>query len=833
MRSEKLTATFLTSLSLNPTSGNTLHRRRKRISLFVAFAAMLLAFSAGVDDAQAGFSSAASEQGKPFVIKGRLLVRFADDVSVGSAVKSFGRVSVGSPAVDAVFLRHGVTDMSATFPWRSENSQYEADRLMSKHQRITLPDDADLDAVIDELLATGRVESAEKDWAHPLLGVALVPNDDEWSKQYSPTIIGAASTWDVEPGSDSVKIAIIDSGVNYNHEDLKDMIWVNPGEDIDGDEEVYDTDDLNGIDDDGNGIVDDLIGYDFYNGAGPAWPGEDGGTEDTDPNDFDGHGTHCSGIAAASTNNVLGVAGIAGGNNAAGSFHTRGVRIMCLRAGGSIDDGGVRRGFVTMSDCAQSIDYAAKMGADVVNCSWGSSGIAAMADAIQLALDSGVVIAKAAGNGNPGIDDADYMGNYPGVMAVASTDGSDTKSGFSYYGTWIEISAPGSSVFSTYSSDYVPVYAYLSGTSMAAPAYCGAVGLLKSLSPHLTGTEIDSILMATATDIDGLNPTYAGQLGAGRVDVFDAIQNEAQALFSAGPALIGEPGLSVDFTDLSPNAPSAWDWTFGDGGVSTLQNPTHVYNTVGVYDVTLNATEPNGVGFELARRMVLVHSDTLVGDTIDGLVGETVVVPIRLKNDFLTKSLRIPLKYADAAGGSLTWSHFSTTGLASELWEWQTTPAFNPFANEVVIDLRSNIGLMTNGHSTYLPAGDQVVVNLHFTIDGGSAPGAVIPITVKKIGTHELTVENIHASYEPVWGATAVRVSGCCETAGDADNSGGVSIGDVTYLIAHIFSGGPAPDCQDEGDADGSNSISIADVTYLIALIFSGGPAPVCGSTGS
>jgi subtilisin family serine protease len=768
------------------------------------------------------------------VIKGRLLVQFADDVSVSSTVRSFGRVSVGSPAVDAVFLRHGISEMKSVFPWRKENSQHAVDRQMSKHQQVELPLDADLDEVINDLLATGKVLVAEKDWAQPLLGSMLVPDDEDWGLQYCPTLIGAASTWDVEPGSDTVKIAIIDSGVNYNHEDLKDMIWVNPGEDVDGDEEVYDTDDLNGIDDDGNGIIDDLIGYDFYNGVSlPPWPGEDATIEDTDPNDFDGHGTHCSGIAAASTNNTLGVAGIAGGINAGGAFHTRGARIMCLRAGGSANDDGSRNGFVSMADCAQAIDYAATMGADVINCSWGSSNVTALFNAINLALDSGIVISKAAGNGNPGIDSQDYMGGFPGVMAVASTNAADQKSSFSYFGTWIEISAPGSSIRSTYSSDYVPVYATLSGTSMAAPAYCGAVALLKSLMPHYTRNELDSTLMATATDIDGLNPGFEEQLGAGRVDILDAIQGLPVANFNGGPDLIGEPGLSVDFTDLSPNSPSAWSWTFGDGNVSALQNPTNVYSAAGVYDVSLEVTEPNGTGYELAKRMVLVHSDTLIGDTIDGMVGETVAIPVRLKNDFLTKSLKIPIKYADAGGGILTWSHFSTSGLAIEDWEFQAVPSFNPFGKELAIDLRSNIGIGSNGHSTYLPAGDQTIVYMHFTIDPASTPGAVVPITTKKVGSHTLAITNIHASYAPVFGATAIRISGCCETPGDADNSGSVTIADVTFLIARIFAGGPAPDCQDEGDADGGGSITIADATYLIARIFSGGPAPICGNTGS
>ncbi|HSG98413.1 MAG TPA: hypothetical protein VLB27_00085, partial [candidate division Zixibacteria bacterium] len=233
------------------------------------------------------------EVAKPFVIKGEVVIQLTPDVRVGGAQRSFGRVSSGVAALDAVFTRHHVSEMRAVFPWRSEDSPHQADRDLSRFQILTAPEDADLDLLIEELLQTGKALTAEKNWAMPLLETAAVPNDPDWGDQYSPTLIGATSVWDVEPGSDTAKIAMIDSGVNYKHADLKPMIWVNPGEDLDGDGEVYDTDDLNGVDDDGNGVIDDLIGYDFFTGLGiGVLPGEDGGGPDTDPNDFDGHGTH-------------------------------------------------------------------------------------------------------------------------------------------------------------------------------------------------------------------------------------------------------------------------------------------------------------------------------------------------------------------------------------------------------------------------------------------------------------------------------------------------------------------------------------------------------------
>ncbi len=764
-------------------------------------------------------------QPKPFIIKGQLEVRFTDDVTVGSKVKSFGRVSFGAPAVDAVLSNYQISEVRAVFPWRDELSAKAIDRTMSKFQLMQFSESVDLDILINDLMATGKVVSAEKIWAMPLLGSQVIPDDPRWNLQYAPAKIQATDVWDVEPGSDTAKIALTDSGVNYRHEDLVDKIWVNPGEDLDGDGEVFDLDDLNGIDDDGNGVVDDLIGYDFFTGlGGGVMAGEDPGTPDPDPNDHNGHGTHVAGIAAAATNNGLGVAGIAGGWNAGANYATRGPRIMCLRIGATAPDG---NGFINLSNAATAIDYAARMGADVVNTSWGSSALSSLALALDLANDSGLVISNAAGNDNA--DSPDFLGLRPDVITVASTDGGDTRSGFSNFGSWVEISAPGSSIQSTFSSVFTPTYANLSGTSMAAPAYCGAVLLIKSLMPGWTKVEIDSILLATADNIDVQNPTFIGQLGSGRVNPFNAIQNLPIANFTAGPTLSGAPGLVVDFTDTSPNSPTAWSWTFGDGNVSSMQNPTNTYNSVGIYDVTLTATDPNGDGFEQAKHLVFVHADTLGGDTAEGNIGDTVDVPFALTNDFQVKSLNIPLTYDELNGVKLKYIGITTTGLRASQFEVQEVPSEDPFGKKILIVLRSS---NTVGTSPHLQPGAGAVVAVRFEILPGSVSGNSMPLNTVSFGG-VLAEETLHGSIVPAYLAPVVKVAGCCLVAGDADGSGTFNIGDVTFLIARIFNAGIAPPCDDAADANGDNTINIADVTYMIARIFNGGPAPICGTTGS
>ncbi len=765
-------------------------------------------------------------QPKPFIIKGQLEVRFTDDVSVGSKVKSFGRVSFGAPAVDAVLQSHNISEVRSVFPWRDELSPVLRDRQMSKFQLLQFSENENLDVLINDLMATGKVVSAEKIWAMPLLEVQATPDDPRWNLQYGPARIQATDVWDVEPGSDTAKIGLTDSGVNYRHEDLVDKIWVNPGEDLDGDEEVYDLDDLNGIDDDGNGVIDDLIGYDFFTGlGGGVMAGEDGGTPDSDPNDHNGHGTHVAGIAAAATNNGLGVAGIAGGWNAGADYSKRGPRIMCLRIGATAPDG---NGFINLSNAATAIDYAARMGADVINTSWGSSSLSSLAFALDLANDSGIVISNAAGNDNNTV--ADFLGLRPDVISVASTDGNDTKSSFSSFGSWVEISAPGSAIHSTFSSVYNPTYATLSGTSMAAPTYAGAVLLVKSLMPGWTKVEIDSILLATADNIDAQNPSFIGQLGSGRVNVFNAIQDLPVANFSAGPVLAGAPGLTVDFTDLSPNAPTAWSWTFGDGNVSSMQNPSHTYDSIGLYDVTLTNTEPRGNGYEQAKHLVFVHADTLGGDTAEGNIGDTVDVPISLKNDFQVKSLILPLTYADLNGVKLEYIGITSVGLRAEQFGVQQVPTEDPFNKRIIIELRSS-GVI--GPSPHLQPGTGPIIAARFKILAGSSPSASMPLNTLAFGGSTLDEETLPGSFVPTYLPPVIKVAGCCMTPGDADGSTVFNIGDVTYLIARIFAGGPAPPCNDEGDADGNNTVNIADVTFMIARIFAGGPAPICGTTGT
>ncbi|MBN1197603.1 MAG: S8 family serine peptidase, partial [Candidatus Aminicenantes bacterium] len=256
--------------------------------------------------------------------------------------------------------------------------------------------------------------------------------------------IDAPEAWDISTGSSSVIVAVIDSGLDYNHDDLKHNAWKNPGE-IAG----------NGIDDDNNGYIDDIYGID------PAGADGSGSNPDVDPMDGIGHGTHCSGTISGRGNNGLGVAGV-----------NWNARIMALKFFGDADGGGYDADAI---ECMQYAIYQKVHGQNVtaINASWGGTGgtdSGGLRDAIEVVTNVGIVFCAAAGNGgSDGIgDDNDrkpgrlnhhYPSDYtlPGIISVAATDHADALADFSNYGaTSVDLGAPGVAVLSTVPGMYIP-----------------------------------------------------------------------------------------------------------------------------------------------------------------------------------------------------------------------------------------------------------------------------------------------------------------------------------------------------------------------------------------
>jgi subtilisin family serine protease len=379
-----------------------------------------------------------------------------------------------------------------------------------------LPPGLDLAEALTRLRALPEVERAEP---IAVLPVARVPDDSLWSAAtwfYQPSRrdVRAPEAWDLGVADSGAVIAVLDTGVLPYHPDLGGTVAGLTGNlFVDRAERGG----IAGVDDDGNGYVDDVSGWDFVDlasGTGVA-VGEDWDVPDPDPNDYAGHGTIVAGIAAALTDNGIGVAGTAWN-----------ARLLPLRMGWSTLSNPL--GLVDMSFAAQALLYAARTGATVANCSFATLDQGGLVDAARVALRAGVTIVCAAGNNGQPQD----LGLVPDVLSVAAVDANDVVAAFSNQGAWVDVAAPGVAMRSTSvahpGTDSLgarqPAYAAsLSGTSYAAPLVAGGVALLQShrraqgLAP-LAPLDVVLRVRDTAHDIADLNPP--GTLaGTGRLDL--------------------------------------------------------------------------------------------------------------------------------------------------------------------------------------------------------------------------------------------------------------------------------------------------------------------------
>ena len=311
------------------------------------------------------------------------------------------------------------------------------------------------------------------------IGTSTVDADVDWDEAWSQF---SNYNWA------TTIIAIVDSGIDETHLDLKSKIWINEDE-IAG----------NKKDDDSNGFVDDTWGWNFSK-------------RNNNSHDKYGHGTHVSGIAAAVTDNNRGIAGVAFPDN---------IKIMVVKV---LSDSGI--GFT--SDEAKGIRYATDNGAKVINLSLGSGDSQTIRDAVTYAWNKGVVLVAAAGN--DGNNTKIYPASYPNVISVAATDYADARASFSNYNNEVDVAAPGVNVFSTFPSYkfYIGTvsgraryYDVGSGTSMATPQVAGLAGLLFAQNPTRSNAAVRNIIETTANDLGNLNRD--DYFGNGRINVFDAL----------------------------------------------------------------------------------------------------------------------------------------------------------------------------------------------------------------------------------------------------------------------------------------------------------------------
>lgn len=366
----------------------------------------------------------------------------------------------------------------------------------------------DLDYAIEIFRQQPEILFAEKNY---LQNIQNIPNDTYYGNLWGLNNIGqkdqsgnigkigadisAQKAWDITTGSETIIVAVIDTGVDINHPDLMNNIWTNKNEIP-----------KNGIDDDNNGFIDDVNGWDFSG-------------NNNDVSDPEGHGTHCAGIIGAVGNNSLGITGV-----------NWNIQIMPIK----------------LNDPwplyleAQAVYYASQMGASVINCSYGRYEYSNIAKTAY--ENSSAIIICAAGNGdnegNPINNDVNpsYPCNFnlPNIVSVASTNNQDLLSSFSNYGVkTVHLGAPGEDIYSTFPLALIHKgnlpYRYMSGTSMATPYVSGVCALIKAVNPNLTNVQIKNILLNSVDPLSSLNGKFST---GGRLNAYQAVLNAQNSVLN-------------------------------------------------------------------------------------------------------------------------------------------------------------------------------------------------------------------------------------------------------------------------------------------------------------
>lgn len=364
---------------------------------------------------------------------------------------------------------------------------YNLDRIY----RISYSNNIDPLILARKLQNNQYFEYIEPEYKREIVGI---PNDSLFEYQYYFNNCKVVEALESLNSTDTLIIGVVDTGIDYLHEDLINQIAVNKGEvgiDDNGKDKRS-----NGIDDDNNGFIDDWRGWDFGSSDSLGY--------DNDPYPGGSHGTHVGGIIAATTNNIIGIAGI--NNNA---------KLLPVKIG--YDNPWVR----SLINSYDGLLYAALVGSDIINCSWGGGGYSqAEQDIVNQVIALGSTIVAAAGNNNENA--AFYPAAYQGVISVAATDSNDYKAYFTNYHSSVDVSAPGFKILSTIPNNE---YREMSGTSMASPVAAAIAGFIKLKHPDYTPLMVAEHLKATSDDIYNINYNYLGMLGRGRVNALRAIND--------------------------------------------------------------------------------------------------------------------------------------------------------------------------------------------------------------------------------------------------------------------------------------------------------------------
>lgn len=391
--------------------------------------------------------------------------------------------------------------------------------------KISVPRNAQAEASLKSLAQRNDVEYIVENIT---LHSFTLSNDPESTKQWALEKINAAGAWKMSVGSQKVVVAVIDTGMDYNHEDLQANLWVNPKET------------KNGKDDDNNGLIDDVNGWDFLQ-------------NDNDPMDATGamnpgHGTHCSGIVGAVGNNEKGISGM-----------SQVVSLMPLRFLGENGQG-------DLMNAIKAVDYAVENGAHVISASFGATvpeaGAKPLIEAIDRAAAKGVIMVAAAANDGKNNDNVSvFPANAKNLISVAASDSSDKKPSWSNFGqAKVHVAAPGHEIYSTLPKN---LYKNLSGTSMATPLVAGLVALMKSVNPDLTLDQARALLQTTGVAVDIKTACDCRVDAAAAVDA--ALNKKLTTMPAAATLKIGD---ELQFSAFGGKAP--YTFSSSDAAIASI-----------------------------------------------------------------------------------------------------------------------------------------------------------------------------------------------------------------------------------------------------------------------
>lgn len=419
---------------------------------------------------------------------------------------------------------------------------------LSRYLKVTHNGSESVADFINRLYATGHFDLVEPVYKERQL---LIPNDPAIGSQYYLNRVNAPQAWDVTTGDPTIVIAIVDTGGDLDHPDLQQNIFIDPNDPTDG------------LDNDGDGYIDNNRGWDF-SGSDASLVGTPGFVGDNDPSVYSGnrfaHGTMVAGCASAATNDGVGISGI--------GFNTK---LMFTK---HYSDNQPDNSNAYSSNLYEGVLYAATHGAKIINCSWGNPNASIIAQEIinYVTLDLGCLVVAAAGNSDT--ENPLYPAAYENVLAVASSDQNDARSWFSSYGRFVDIIAPGSDIYTTTFNDD---YKTDSGTSLSAPIVSGAAALVWAQHPEMTSLQIAELLRVSADEsIYDFNGGFRNKLGSGRLDIAKALTFQSPAIRATNQAMFTTSG-----EEPGPGESAALTFTF-----------TNYLETTSSLTVTLSCASP-------------------------------------------------------------------------------------------------------------------------------------------------------------------------------------------------------------------------------------------------